>query len=370
MSNSWRGPKQDAPKALDRGRPGLPEAPLQPTPAAGPSTAPALAPDTAPLSPARPIGEPPAKPPADAAAPPRPTFKAAPKAQIEVRTHTDPPAKPHARPRIDFTRIQSALSRAINWLGGVALSGAALLRDQWQRLARRFQGRWQGRSKGHMPRQTVVIGFAALAVLILGLFWFTREPDPKATAPGADSIKDANLTALHPLEPAPANPTTRRSPGAASPGTTTKNAGANSATNPGTAPGVTPPPAGLPPGQPRPKLSRLAVDPREKGKRFFTLASYSVSREEYMLPLLEFLWSQGVEAAAVQAHNSKNFAVVALQGFTRDEVNSKAHKQYEDTLRAVGKKWKAESGGDDNLQGLYLQEYAGTPAKLSITKAN
>ena len=132
-----------------------------------------------------------------------------------------------------------------------------------------------------------------------------------------------------------------------------------------------PPPAkGVPEGQPRPKLARGKADSREKGQRYYVLATYSVNKEEYLTPLLEYLWSQGVEAGAFNAHNSGFFQVIALSGFTREEINKGAHKSFEERLRQIGTQWKKISGGDDSLKGLYLAEHKGAPLNVSITKAS
>ncbi len=133
---------------------------------------------------------------------------------------------------------------------------------------------------------------------------------------------------------------------------------------------VPPPAKGIAEGQPRPKLARGKVDSREKGTRYYVLATYSVNKEEYLTPMLEYLWSQGVEAGAFNAHNSGFFQVIALSGFTREDINKGAHKSFEERLRLIGSQWKKISGGDDSLKGLYLAEHKGAPLNLSITKAS
>ncbi len=173
---------------------------------------------------------------------------------------------------------------------------------------------------------------------------------------GGGSALDANLEMLrHTRQPEQAGQGTNLVPFAAEPQRTTQ----------------TPPPAkGIADGQPRPKLARGKSDSREKGQRYYVLATYSVNKEEYLTPLLEYLWSQGVEAGAFNAHNSGFFQVIALSGFTREEINKGAHKSFEDRLRLIGTQWKKISGGDDSLKGLYLAEHKGAPLNVSITKAS
>ena len=292
------------------------------------------------------------------------TEKPAPRATIEVRRRNDPPSSP--KQALDFSRLTQPIAKGAAWLGGATLALGAMAGDGVKSLKQRFAGKTHRGQAGPaaLPRKTVVLGFAALAAVIMLMVWIMSDRNA-ANVPALQqnelSVTDANLNALEPrgqgntagtqLPPS----TNRQQPQVVPPA------------NPGVAFPV--PPAAVE-GVPRPKLARTTTDPREKGQRYFVLATYSVNKETYLMPLLEYLWSQGVEAAAINGHNSGFFQVVALQGFTRDEINSKAHKQYEETLRRIGRKWKAEGGGDDNLQGLYLLEYSGAQAKLSITKAN
>ncbi len=292
--------------------------------------------------------------------------KKQPKAAIEVRRQADPPIT--GRQPVS-TRISNAVMQGATVLGSITLKTLDILKDRTLRVARRWglAGDRKRSRANALPRQTVVLGFAALALAIVVIAWVLRDRGGDAPPPlsrqNEISAKDANLSALlplpqpggaaeesHPVKPAPvAPPPVRLAP-----------------------PPKAPDKAARPPeveSQPKPKLSKTSVDPREKGRRYYILATYSVNKEEYLLPLLEYLWSQRVEAGAINGHNSGFFQVIALQGFTRDEINNKAHKQYEESLRRLGRKWKAQGGGDD-LQGLYLQEYSGTQAKLSIMKAN
>lgn len=291
------------------------------------------------------------------------TEKPAPRATIEVRRRNDPPSSP--KQSFDFSRLTQPIAKGAAWLGGATLALGAMAGDRVKALKQRFVGKTHRGQAGPaaLPRKTVVLGFAALAAVIMLIVWIMGDPNtPRVPALQQNqlAVTDANLKALEPrgsgnTAGTQLPPSGNRQPQVVPP------------VDRGTPPVVQP--SGVE-GVPRPKLARTTTDPREKGQRYYTLATYSVNKETYLMPLLEYLWSQGVEAAAINGHNSGFFQVVALQGFTRDEINSKAHKQYEETLRRIGRKWKAEGGGDDNLQGLYLQEYSGAQAKLSITKAN
>jgi hypothetical protein len=325
MSNSWRGPKPE---------------PIKPLPRIGTDgTAPA-----ADGKDARAARQPQAEP-----APKK--LPAAPEARKKRET-----ARPAPRQSITLAAVTQGISRGVAWIGGITIDAATLIGERCSPLIERLRP-WLTRSKeGHLPRQTVVVGFTALVVVLMLIFWLNRDgkiETPALNQPSA--VADSNLEALRRIDQPALHPLHQKQVAQPSRATPTEARAAAMA---------------APDGQPLPQLARTAADPREKGKRYYTLATYSVNKEAYLMPLLQYLWSQGVEAAAINSHNSGFFQVVALQGFTREEINQKAHRQYEETLRRIGRKWKAEGGGDDNLQGLYLQEYIGAQAKLAITKAN
>lgn len=311
--------------------------------------------------------------------------KPQPKATIQVRGHTDSPVvKKDSKAAEIGARLRTGIIQGATVLGGLTLALGAVIKDRSVQVGKRLglvgdKGRSRSRHDG-LPRQTVVIGFAALALTIVIIAWALSDRGAQVLPPlgqqNETNVRDENLSSLLPGVPA-----------AGSSGNKQERQGDRSSVvppvgartdaipfgvAPGTAPGAVP---GTTPGkpkiddQPKPKLSRTSTDPREKGQRYYILATYSVNKEEYLMPLLEYLWSQGVEAGAINGHNSGFFQVISLAGFTRDEINSNAHKQYEESLRRLGRKWKAQGGGDD-LQGLYLQEYSGTQAKQSIMKAN
>lgn len=349
MSSTWRGATRASQKAAAEAAPPVAAEQLEAEPSKPVVESKRI------VSPAPTVG-------VQTMAKPRETEKPSPRATIEVRRRNDPPSSP--KQSFDFSRLTQPIAKGAAWLGGATLALGAIAGDGVKSLKQRFVGKTHRGQAGPaaLPRKTVVLGFAALAAVIMVIVWIMSDPNtPQVPALQQNqlAVTDTNLKTLEPrgggnTAGTQLPPSTNRQPQVAPP-----------------VDRVTPPvpPAAIE-GVPRPKLARTATDPRVKGQRYYTLATYSVNKEAYLVPLLEYLWSQGVEAAAINGHNSGFFQVVALQGFTRDEINSKAHKQYEETLRRIGRKWKAEGGGDDNLQGLYLQEYSGAQAKLSITKAN
>jgi len=339
MSNSWRGPKSELAKPSPR--------PMDEDAASSPK-------DNKPVVSAKP----------QAAAKARQPESPVPEARRKRDSNSTRPAPKRS---IDLAKVTQAISAGVSWLGGVTLQAAAFVQERSRPALKRIKP-WITRGReGQLPRQTVVVGFTGLTFLLMFIFWINRDgtiQTPALTQPNY-SVGDTNIDALKGVGQA-FQPDRSKDAGNAEGSRNHHGKGDRVGSQPGKADLRD----GAPDAQPKPKLSRVAIDPREKGKRYYTLATYSVNKEAYLMPLLEYLWSQGVEAAAINSHNSGFFQVVALQGFTRDEINQKAHKQYEDALRRIGRKWKAEGGGDDNLQGLYLQEYAGAQAKLSITKAN
>ena len=307
--------------------------------------------------------------------------KPQPKATIQVRRHTDSPVvKKESKAAEIGARLRTGIIQGATVLGGLTLALGAVIKDRSVQVGKRLglvgdKGRSRSRHDG-LPRKTVVIGFAALALTIVIIAWALSDRGAQVLPPlgqqNETNVRDENLSSLLPGVPAQGS-SGNRAERQGDRSSVVPPVGARTdaipfGVGPGAVPGTTP---GKPKidDQPKPKLSRTSTDPREKGQRYYILATYSVNKEEYLMPLLEYLWSQGVEAGAINGHNSGFFQVISLAGFTRDEINSNAHKQYEESLRRLGRKWKAQGGGDD-LQGLYLQEYSGTQAKQSIMKAN
>lgn len=97
-------------------------------------------------------------------------------------------------------------------------------------------------------------------------------------------------------------------------------------------------------------------DPRTPGLNYFVLAHYP--RDE-AVRLVEFLRGGGVEAAAIKWHNEGLFQVVALRGFSREELNGEGRKDFERRLRQLGQQWKSASRGANDLGDLYPAKYVG-----------
>lgn len=112
------------------------------------------------------------------------------------------------------------------------------------------------------------------------------------------------------------------------------------------------------------------ADARQKGLNYVILAHYPEAQLQEVRTMVQFLWSQGVEAQAVKRHNSRSFQVLALQGFTREELGSAAMRQYQQRLRDLGRLWKSRKPGTTDWSGMYLDRFDGEPADLVITREN
>lgn len=224
-----------------------------------------------------------------------------------------------------------------------------------------------------VPRGYVMVGVALLSVFIGLAYWIGHDRGTRdEPAPAAQQPADQNLLAL-------SNALNQGSPVLTAGNETSNNTGDRGANtsgngnNGGQQAGILP---GLgqqttpQPDQPKPKLARGTTDPRAADKRYFVLAAYSVNKEEYMTPLLQYLWAQGVEAGAFNSHNSGLYEVIALQGFSKSELDSDSRRTYESLLRRVGKNWKQQASGNNDLGGMYPRRFDGTPTRKSITKAN
>lgn len=332
------------------------------TPTPAPADAPSMARPPAKAPPARPAVAHPKPAPEAAPATPStlaPAARTAP-AKPAVAPAPTTPRKPAGPRRTMAQRFNAAVA----WIARVSATRWAIARTWSIRAWTKFQSR----SRITRTHAGIAAGLFGLVIVLYLVGNSGKATAPMLVQPG--DVQDNNLAAI---EPAPGTTGATAGPGTRQPGALTPTHAGNSA-----GPRLIPDPrvadANRPdPGsavQPRPKMARGKTDSREKGLRYYILATYSVNKEEYMTPLLEYLWSQGVEAGAFNAHNSGYFQVIALQGFSKDEINAGGHKKYEDTLRRIGRLWKAEGGGDDNLSGMYIAEHKGVALNTSITKAN
>jgi hypothetical protein len=117
------------------------------------------------------------------------------------------------------------------------------------------------------------------------------------------------------------------------------------------------------------KLERATgadVDMREENRSYFILVH---SDERYARRIVQYLWQEGVEAAAVQRHNGRPFMVVALQGFTTEEKGTADFRAYQRFLKDLGRAWEANYDSTKRWDDLYPSVYKGGKVNSVIRKA-
>jgi hypothetical protein len=122
--------------------------------------------------------------------------------------------------------------------------------------------------------------------------------------------------------------------------------------------------------QPRAQIKKGMAELRELDKHYYTIATYRATQDQYVIPMMEYLWSQGVEVGAFHDHNSSYYTVVALRGFTREQLSQGAGTQFKKELVAVGRRWQAVDRRNSDFHDAYPVRFKGQKIQKSITKAN
>ncbi len=104
---------------------------------------------------------------------------------------------------------------------------------------------------------------------------------------------------------------------------------------------------------------------RQAGFNYFVLAHYP---EEDAQQLVNYLWQEGIEAAAYKRQpDSRLFQVIALRGFTKDQLNGPQRQAFERQLHKIGRDWRAaELGPDFAKSGMYPDLYEGEPVAETL----
>lgn len=172
--------------------------------------------------------------------------------------------------------------------------------------------------------------------------------------------RSSNNPGIPPIGPAPAARTPSSGvPTGTTAGTTPRPRGvevsgtnvvpANPPTSPGQAnAGVTPVGAARPGGIPT----------RQPGLNYMVLATLP---EEEAQTLAAFLREHGVDAGAFARHNGRSFQVIALRGFSREQLAGPAKMEFEKELRRLGRVWKDQKNGATNLADMYMDLYKEDP---------
>jgi hypothetical protein len=191
-----------------------------------------------------------------------------------------------------------------------------------------------------IPRGAIALAALGLVVLLFAAYWVGRQRGIAASAINDQSLaqnqRQERRTALENLQsqgpPSAVNPLTSPTGRPSAP------RGVSPAADP--APGT--------PGGPR------------SGLYYFVLATTNHDGAEN---LVAFLKENGVDAAAVSRNNGRSFQVMALRGFTREEIKALAYRDYEKQLHAVGRRWAALSKSNKDLGDMYIpaDPYQGAP---------
>ncbi|MCC7191729.1 MAG: hypothetical protein IT444_03010 [Phycisphaeraceae bacterium] len=195
-----------------------------------------------------------------------------------------------------------------------------------------------------IPRAGILLAALALIVILFAAYWvgwLRRDSQLNRQAQVAvQNQANERTAALQNLGNQPGTPRSTAKPLTGSTNTTAGkvpvNAGASSGTGTAT------------PSQP------------QNGLYYFVLATTNQPGAE---KLVRFLIDNGVDAAAVSRNNGRSFQVLALRGFTRDEVKALAYRDYEKQLHAVGRRWANASRGNKDLSDMYIpaDPYQGEP---------
>jgi len=106
-------------------------------------------------------------------------------------------------------------------------------------------------------------------------------------------------------------------------------------------------------------------DPRQSGLSYFVLVH---SDERYARRVVQFLWQEGVAAAAIQRHNGRPFMVVTLQGFTAQQKGTADFRAYQRFLRDLGRAWETNYDSTKRWDDLYPSLYKASTVYSVIRK--
>jgi hypothetical protein len=119
---------------------------------------------------------------------------------------------------------------------------------------------------------------------------------------------------------------------------------------------------------PRAVLVAKGRDPRKMGLNYMVLASDDQSGATRVL---EFLWKNGIRAAAFRSKRHSLFKVVALdRGFTAQELRGADYREYRDRLVRLGQRWEASVSGARSFvkQGMHPDKFKGESHSAMIVR--
>lgn len=197
-----------------------------------------------------------------------------------------------------------------------------------------------------IPRAGILLAALVLVVLLFAAYWVGRDRGLKQAD---DHAQDQNQ-----------NQQNERNAALQNLGAQARSPAGKPAARPLTGSGKTS--SGKTPPGPAPTPGSGTATPSrpQNGLYYFVLATTNQQGAE---KLVQFLRDNQVDAAAVSRNNGRSFQVMALRGFTRDEVKALAYRDYEKQLHAVGRRWANASRGNKDLSDMYIpaEPYQGEP---------
>lgn len=95
---------------------------------------------------------------------------------------------------------------------------------------------------------------------------------------------------------------------------------------------------------------------RQPGLNYFVLVSVPSQNREELEKAVAFLAGEGVDTAVVDDNNGRSLKLVALPGFARPGSDPRA-AEFEQKLKMLGRKWKAQHRGSSDWRDLYAEKY-------------
>ena len=97
-------------------------------------------------------------------------------------------------------------------------------------------------------------------------------------------------------------------------------------------------------------------DPRQSGKNYYRVMEVPAKFRDEGERARRFLAGQGIDSTLVPINNGRSFKLVVLQGFERPLSDPQA-KQFEQTLRRLGRLWKSQHKGVRDWSDLFAEKY-------------
>ncbi len=105
--------------------------------------------------------------------------------------------------------------------------------------------------------------------------------------------------------------------------------------------------------QPASVLPRAEFEP---GLNYLVIANY---HQDEAQRAAAYLMDNGIQAAVVPINNGATWRVVGLIGYTGEQMRAGEHRQYRDSVEALGRAWERDHKGSDNFSGMFFRKEQG-----------